>query len=482
MSKMSITQYYFKNKKAVAYTFLLPLPLFFLIIYRDFNMINLALQVIMMGAFVSAMALFMATSQREFMARSFTFTLPGFRKGLFQQHVVTMGLCTFLISLVVLMQTAFGGIPEAGGARIVGAIGMCATLYALTALLVFQSPYASLLLQTVLSMVLFPATVILGRKIGHSGAVQFLEHPFIWLGGAAVMWWVLGWRLTRPGLHRHWTQEPFLSIGDIGNQQKFQAFKYARSRTPSRGSDDSRWGLGLIQWASAKSRDLRLARKNSRALVFEAVAIFLATTLPRSKFRFALTATLFSLAVPIVGYLDGIHVARGEETGMPGWFAVFGFFGMVSLTTVFHHVVCSPAGLLSSRADRLRAGWIVAGALLLVLPAGSSIIWGMFKLGVEFLPVWHRNGCDVAFALPPAHLVVLPLFYLPAQLLVGVLWPKRSALLVYQHSGHLTIFLFHGLLLYGDDLMKGITTGVAILLWLLAAVVWRWRVNQSALG
>ena len=153
-----------------------------------------------------------------------------------------------------------------------------------------------------------------------------------------------------------------------------------------------------------------------------------------------------------------------------------------SLTQTFHYIKTRPLGLLRSRHDMYRAGWQTMGIISLQTAVFSAVVWAMFMVASLVAPEFTAFGKDLAYNLPRIHSPFLPIFSIPIQLLIYILWPMRGSQMVLQQTGTLTFFALHGLLNFGGyDLMLLPVIALVILTSIAVIFAWHWRVWKTDL-
>lgn len=440
---------------------------------------SLFLVLLGMVCLVCATAFYLASVQQEFLSRAFTFLLPGIRRGMLRQHIVAAAALALVAIALVLTLPGFDGLglPRLGLAWSTACL--MATIYGLILLLVFHFPFSSWLPFQATWMVLVAIKLWVRTPPETLGGL--LNHPAIWTAAALLTGWLVHNRLTRPALHRRLVEQPFISLADLKSQAKIEQFKQARSRHKNQLDSGRRPGGGLIRHCLENANRSLARGHRSRALVWEAGAVTLATSLPRRRGWLAALCLFLPALVVWLGYFDSHNQARGSGD-LKGWFPGFAFMSGYLFVLVFHHLKTRPLGLLRGRGDLHRAGWLGVLLTLATTLAISGVVWLLFAAGHRWLPPVTFFGWDLAFLMPPGYLPFLPLFSLPVQLLVHIRWRMKGSIMVLQQTGTLAFFLCHGLLLSGDGVARWVAVGLAAVSWLALPFVWRWRVFKTDLG
>ncbi len=481
LEKTHAYQYYLRNWQLFLFSYFVPILLFIpFLILAGKNDGRMFFVLASLASTVCSTAFFLASSQREFMARYFTFLLPNFRRGMVRQHFTAAIILALADLVLVLTLPGFAGMSPVRFQLAASIAALMFGLYGLTALLVFHFPWSTYLPFNSIP-VIFLSTQIWGHTPSATLA-PILNQPLVWGGLAMVVGWWLHARLSHPGLHRRCAEEPYLSIGDIRNQARIEQFKQARGRHKTARSAGTRPGGNLIRTTREWSARQWAIGRRSRALVGEALTVLMSMSIPRRRtwvlFHFLFVPT----AVIGFGYYEGYQL-QCQDGDMYGWFS--GMIFMYSLWPMqgFHHLKSRPQGMLRARRDQHGAAWLGMGMFLVWGLLASAFIMGLFMVGNVVLPdlPWH-NGVQLDFTVPPMHLVLMPLLYLPVVMIVFFRWRMCGTPMVLQQTGTLTFFIFNGLLIseYGPAIW--VAMGLAAVAWMIVPWVWRWRVFRSDLA
>jgi len=479
--RVKISSLYLRNRPLLGLSFFVPALLaipFFILAGRGADA-NLFLQILSLGSLACGTAFFLASSQREMMARAFTFLLPGFRRGMLGQHLWAVALLALLTVILALVLPSFAMLPTAPAPLATSLVGYMVVLYALTVLLVFHFPYSTWLPFNAV-WVVWLATMFWG-KTSPATLARLLDQPLIW-GAVAVGcgWWALD-RLARPGLHRRCVEQPYLPVAHMKNPARIEKFKQARNRSGKAENSERRPGVKLMGKVRAWAVAQHARGHRSRGLLGEAIGLFLLTSIPRRPARGLLLLLGVPLMVVILGYYESYNAALADPV-LPGYFGGFPFMWVYWTVQGFHSLKNRPLGLLHARQDQLRAGWLGALSVLAVCLAGSGAIWLMNLAADAWLPTLQVGSRYLEFVMPRAYLPWLPLTYVPVTLLVFSRWSMKGSAMVLQHTGSISFFFFHLMLLLGTDAVRGAAIGIAVGLWLVWPWVWRWRVYRTDLA
>lgn len=480
--KIKASHLYISNWQLLLFSYSVPILLFipFLILAGREEGGNVFILLISLASLVCATAFFLGSSQREFMARSFTFMLPHFRQGMVRQHFIGAGLTSFLCLILILAIPGFHDLGRTPLSLAWAGAAFMFSLYGLTVLIVFHFPFATWLPLNSF-WIIFAMTQLWGDT-PPANLGRILDLPLVWTGLAVAVGWWMQSRLSRPGLHRRCAEEPYISAVDVKSQAKIEKFKQARRRHKQDAVAVTRPGQALIQSCREWSARQWALGRRSRGLVGEAVTTLLLTAIPRRLPWVLLHGLLLPAMVTFLGYLEGYLMVH-KDGDMAGWIPGMVYMYAYWSAQAFHHLKNRPLGLLRSRRDQHRAGWLGMLVLLGWCLGASLAIRGMFELGATFLPtVATSDGDPIPFLAPSNHLVLLPLFYLPVQVAIFIRWPMKGSAMVLQQAGTMTFFLFNGLLLWGNTQVVSLAVGLAVLAWLTLAWVWHWRVQRSDLA
>lgn len=476
-----LSRLYLRNRLLLLLCFIVPLLLApFLVIATHNRRGDMFLTLLFMLTVSGALAFFLATVQREMLSRAFTFLLPGLRRGLLRQHFTAAALLGAVAFGTVLLTPAFAssGAPLVSLAWSVACLMV--TAFGLTLLTVFLVPYSSwlpfnvtwLLFVVIKLWVRTPPEALAGR----------LDHPVLWTALALLLGALVHNRLGRPALQRRLIEEPFISLVDLKNPARIEQFKQARNQHKGRLETGSRPGAGLIGRAREKTALATARSQTARALVWGGVQALLLTSIPRRRPWSALLVLLAPVMVVYTGYWDGRMATRPADLDMVGWFPGFAFMLCFLPALAFHYLKTRPLGLLRSRRDLQRAGWFTIRLITALTMAGSGLVWLLFLVGSRVLPDITLNGCTFGFRMPDTITAWLPLFILPGQLLIYLVWRMKGSVMVLQQAGTLMFFLFHGLTQFGDQDVRLAAGALAAACWLALPFVWRWRVFKTDLA
>jgi hypothetical protein len=429
---------------------------------------------------VGGLAFFLATAQQELMSRAFTFLLPDLRQGMSRQLALG-GLVLFILVLVsVLLTPAYHTYAGSLGSLAWSTAAFMLAVYGLVLLLVFASVFSSWLPFNVLWATFFVIRFFI--RTPDATYFRFLDHPEIWTPLALVTAWLVHRRLNGSGLHRRLIEEPYISIVDLKDQAKIEQFKQARHRHKGHLEGEGRPGHQILNSLVAYIAQANARGRRALAATWEAHAVFLMTSIPRNRWRLGLLILFLPAMVVFTGYADGYSQARMEDTDLIGWYPGFVFMLMCLPALIFHYVKTRPVGLLRSRNDTCRAGYLAMALTVGLSLAGSAVAVSLFQIGEMLLPAFTYKNCLINFGGPLGITPFLPLFFLPYQMLIHTLWRQKGSIMVLQQSGTLLFFLFHGLLTMGGPTLLMPTAAAALLGWLLLPFAWHWRTRRSDLA
>jgi hypothetical protein len=427
---------------------------------------------------VCSMAFFLGTAQQELLSRSHTFLLPGLRAGMARQILAVAGLVLVLAATSVFLGPAYQ-VPGHSLPSLAWSAG-CAmvTVFSLLLLVLFASPYSSWLpFQAFwLSFLLIKAFM----RVPPETVAGLVDHPVIW-AMAAVLAGLAAWRrMDGAGLHRRLAEQPFISIVDLKNPGKIEAFKLARRKHKDQSEKSGRPGQALIRFGQNMTAQATVRGRHVQALVWESVTATALTGIPRNPLWVGLIAVFFLVLTVGTGYYDH-HMSLRSDTDLVGWFPGFAFMFAYFSFNSFVHIKSRAAGLLRSRHVLYRAGLLsmavnVATALVL-----SALVWGVFMVLHAVMPAASFRGELLTMNMPAEHTPFLPLFFAPLQFLVVVLWKNQRSVQIVNQAGMQAFFVFHAVLVFSKGAWLGYAVVAAAVLWVVLLLVWRWRALRSDL-
>ncbi len=435
--------------------------------------INLLLLVVT----VSSLAFFLASAQQEMLHCSLTFLLPGFRRGVQRNQILTtilVGVITFVVTYLFPMTYGLEANSFVHGWSYAC---LAAALFASVVLLVLRFPYSSYF-----SFVGFWVVFLLIKlwmRVSGEAVGLFLDQ--VWLiSGVSGLILFLVWRdLAQAGMHRQLIERPYLSVTDLANPTRTMQFKEAMSKRKGKRESGSRSSAGLITWARENAGRSQAEGRSDKAGLWEAIYLFLATSIPRSRALGVLLVLSMYLVVLVTGYYDARN-SHHDDGGMTGWFAGLAFQMIMVPTLVFYYIRTRPLGLLRSRRSLERSGYLGTGIILLLGLVCGGILWGVFQLHHLVMPLLTIGDRHLASSLPQMHNLFLPLLVTPFVLLVAILWPRKGSVLVIQQAGVMYFFLVQGLFsLVGSQVVLWPLVGFTAVLWLVLPFVWHWRVWKT---
>lgn len=479
---MRHSRIYFRNWKLLLFSFFAPVLITVPLVLGTAVKGEVYLGFVLLATLglVGGSAFFLASAQQEMMSRAFTFLLPHLRQGM-ERLLALAGLVLFVLVLAsVFLTPAYHTYAGSLGSLAWSTAAFMLAIYGLVLLLVFASVFSSWLPFNVLWATFFVIRFFI--RTPDATYFRFLDHPEIWTPLAVLVAWMVHRRLNGSGLHRRLIEEPYISIVDLKDQAKIEQFKQARQRNKGHLEGESRPGHQILASVIAYVALANTRGRRALAATWEAYAVLLLTSIPRNRWRLGLLILTVPALVVFTGYGEGYQQARMEDTGLVGWFPGFVFMLMYFPALTFHYVKTRPVGLLRSRGDTYRAGYLTMALTVGLSLAGSAFAVGLFQLGESFLPAFTYKNCLIHFGGPLGITPFLPLFFIPYQLLIHTLWRQKGSLMVLQQSGTLLFFLFHGLLTMGGPTFLTPTAAAAILGWLALPFAWHWRAKRSDLA
>ena len=443
-------------------------------------------------ALACGVALLLGTGQRELLALPVSFHLPGLRRHLLIQHAVVAGVLAAAGAVLALAQPAIAAMAS-GTVGVAGTVLLAGTVAATTA-----AVYGAVLLLTLLApgspwavaagpMAVILAAAVAGDVVTGAQVSAMLTRPWPVVATLVVVVALAVPVILSRGRHRRLVGVPYLSLGDIRDRERLARYHRQRQRTGERsgGRDGGRAGApgrvgeGPLQAVVEWSARAMASGRRSRALAGGAAATWLMAGVPRSRAGVLASELSLVALVVILGYFDARQQLRPADDAMVGWFPGLPFLAATYAAGVFQSLRTRPLGGLVARRDLHRAGWWSAAWTVGLQIAVSAGLWGLSVVGAWTLPSITVGGSALDFPLPPAHLLALPVFAAPAQLLLITLIRRTGRTGTLQPAAILPFFLFHALLLWPET---RVAAGIlAAICWLAWAVAWRWRALRGDL-
>lgn len=353
------------------------------------------------------------TTHKEILAASHSF----FHRGLRRQLLLAQLIWAFGEAAVVALFVAFA-CPGAGVAVAASVFGSVLIVHASMALATlwltwsYQLPFWA--------YILFRASPWLMRQEQSGRLAGVLGAPVYWLGGAAILIWVLVHLMVRPRLHRRLCGTMVLGSEDMLRPGRIQA--YRRSGDVHRRSDQNwRWRQRLIGALLGRAD---VARRSERVIVaraWQVVALDAAVSITSRK-RVLAAALIGTIAlVMICGYYD----ARGEED-MSNWFA--GWPYLLAVTPLYGlglALLWAQQGAIA-RHTAFRAELVALGWLTLASLAAALILAGAQVALAAVLPPLRWGGREMAFTATHLHGVWLAPMLAPFAWLGVALRPRAQ--------------------------------------------------------
>lgn len=427
---------------------------------------------------VCSTAFFLGTAQQELLSRPCTFLLPGLRAGMARQILAVAALVLVLVAASVFLTPGYQ-VPGHSLISLAWSTGFAmVTVFSLLLLVLFSSPYSSWLPFQAFWLSFLLIKLLL--KVPAGKIAGLLDHPTLWLA-AAVLTGLAAWRRMRgAGLHRRLVEQPFISIVDLKNPGKIEAFKLARRRHKDQSEKSGRPGQALIRFGLNMTAQAAARGRHVQALVWESVTASGLTGIPRNPWWLALIALAFPVLAIALGYYDH-HIGLRQDTDLVGWFPGFAFMFAYFSFNSFVHVKTRAAGLLRSRQVMFRAGLLSMAANVAVALVLSALVWGVFMLLNSVMPPLDFRGETLIVNMPAGHTPFLPLFFAPLQFLVVILWKNQRSVQIVNQAGMQAFFVFHAVLVLSRGAWLGYAAAAAAVLWVALALVWRWRAFRTDL-
>ena len=471
---------YFQHRWLVFWSFFV--PVLFLIPPSVFSHVQdrgaPAMTMFTMIMLVTSAAFFLASVQQELLNKALCFLMPGLRKGMLNNQLLT-GATIFILSLAVaFLVPGIVTIIQGSGAMALSLASLMLIVYALTLLVVFQFPYASWLPFQIIWMLAVGLKYILDVS---PELIRVLLNQTSLLAFAAALVTYLAWQQMRSqAMHRKLAQRPYISIADLRNTDRMDEFKRARNLHKTEKIEATRPLDGLLQTLKRMVAECRVKGHRVRALVWEAIYLSLASAIPRVWWRLLLFLAFFPIGMAVLGYVDSRQLQTRADP-MVGWFTGLVFTGLVStMGMLAYHLRVRTMGRMTSRREMLQAGWLGTGVMLCWGLMTTLALFAMGHLFASALPSLTIGDLTYTMVAPRNYLLGLALFILPVQLLVFILWRKPGSQMVLQQSGTLAFFAYHAAFnMGGPDLVLLPIALVTAAMWLVLPWTWRWRVLQK---
>ncbi len=458
--------------------------------------IPVALMVLLVLA--SGAALLLGTGQRELQGLPLSYHLPGLRRHLLIQHAVVAGVLAAVGVVLALTQPAIAALAS-GTAVTASGPGILAMTVAMTVAAITAAIYGAVLLLTLLlpgspwavvagPMAVIFAAAVAGNLVTGAEVAGVLARPWpATVALVAVAALAVPVILSR-GRHRRLVGTPYLSIGDIRDRERLarycrrrdQRVEQASGRDGDRAGAPARVGGGLFQALTGQAARTMTWGRRARALASEAAATWLMAGVPRSRAGVLASGLSLAALVVVLGYVDARQHLLPDDDAMVGWFPGLPFLAATYVAGVFQYLRTRPLGGLAARRDLHRAGWWSAAWTVGLGIAVSAGLWGLSLVGTWLLPPITVGGCVLDFQLPPGHLLALPVFAAPAQLLLVTLMGRTNRTSTLRPVVILPFFLFHALLLWPETRVAAAILAAAC--WLAWATAWRWRALRGDLA
>lgn len=433
---------------------------------------GVAATLVALCAVAFGVAFFLGSSQRELLHRPLSFHQSGLYRRLRLEHGVVV-VALVIAALAALLDAP---VPTAVAWSVAG---IAVAFYALVAVASLTLPWSSAWAGQLGVGVVLAGAVMLART-PHATLLSALGQPWPWVGGAlalaVVLWQLVGSRSR----HRALIGQLHLSPLDVGSPARFEGLMQRRSSLQSPSESSARALRSTMQRLIARAARSTAGGRWPAALALEAAAVALLTGIPRRRLIIWRTALLWLVLMVGAGYWGGRMALRADDDGLgAGWFPGIVFMVTLSAAGIFAPLRTRSLGLLASRADLHRAGWVAAGWSVAAALLLSAVVVAAFLVGQLVLPAIRLGADPVVFALPPLHAPLLPLCLLPVSFLTTTLWSRRGAARAGMQAATASFFIFHGLLTFPET--RVLAVGVAVACWLGFAVAWRWRALRGDL-
>jgi hypothetical protein len=429
---------------------------------------------------VCGAAFFLGTAQQEFLSRSFTFLLPDLRAGMVRQILVVLGLVFAGVVATVFLNSAYVVEGHALPALAWSTACLMATAFSLLLLLLYSTPLSSWLPFQAFWLAFLLIKFFVNISPTDVGA--FLDHPGIWTLSAVLSIFAALRRMGGASLHRRLVEQPFISIVDLKNAQKMEDFKHARRRHKNTLEKETRPGSALIRQCLERAALASARADHAGRLLWQAAGAMFMISIPRRRLWHAGLVLMILTFIVWLGYWDAYIGRDPDDDGLVGWFPGLVFMAVYFSLPCFHFIKTRPLGLLHSRQAMFRAGLQSVALTLAQTMALAGILYAVFFVGSLVLPVIEWRGCELQYQLPAWHTPLLPLFFLPFQLLVHTLWRMKGSMQVLNQAGTFGFFGFHAALTFSKGGLILWAAAVAAMLWIAFLLVWRWRMFRSDLA
>ncbi len=424
----------------------------------------------------SILAGFIAETQKNILCTGSCFLLPGMTRNLIKAQQIIMALIGITVFLVAFFDR---GLADLTAGNILPALALsflALSAYAVVLLADFFIPFTS----SLAAILILPYFMFikLGKEANIDVYQDFFAHAgWIILIGAAIL--LATFRiLTASHLDRRLAEQPYLSLPDLYRPSKARQFRNRRAALKNSTSLSQRPFLGVMNRCLSRASKARAQGKTSMAILWEALYLGLATSVPRQRWRIGLLCLVLVLFVVFCGYFDS-RSAMNPESGMISWFSAFPFaFALIPVVWCQFLGTTNP-GLICGRRETIQAGYHFMAWITLAVAAISGLVLALSYLLAPLLPAWETTRRVWSF-FPPQnpHIPLLPLLVLPVMVAVYLLWRKSGAQFILSVAGVEIIIVFHAALNmggYGWPLV-----GVLLIsggAWVALPSLWRRRVR-----
>ncbi len=425
-------------------------------------------------------AFFLSSAQREMLSKGLCFLMPGLRGGMMRNQV-TMGAGVAVAGLVAAFLVPGLSVVVQGSLAMAWSVAcVMVFVYALTLIVVFLFNYSSWLPFQMIWIFSFGVKPMLHLPPEQIGSL--LSQPTLVSFAAVVMVFLFWQQIRNKATQRKLAQQPYLSIADLRDPKRLENYKRARDQHKVQKVGGIRPLYGLMQTANRQAAAMRNAGHGARALVWEAVSLSLTSMVPTNRLWFAALLLFFPAFLIFLSYFDSRASLR-TDSSLDGWFSGLTFTVLIGVAGLMaYHLRVWTLGRIFGRRDMLRAGWLGAGVMLVVALVVTALLYGLGHLLAGIMPPITLGDRTYFMLGPRAYLLGAPLFILPVQMFVFILWRKPGSAMVLQQSGTLSFFAYHAAFNMGGVAAVWLPAAlVTATLWLTLPWIWRWRVLRTDL-
>lgn len=426
----------------------------------------------------SALGYFTTETQKELMSRGAGFLLPNFQRSVLSTQMFLMlviGLVSFLLAFF-LPAMALVTTGNFMNSLSLGFVVMAA--FAITSLLDFMFKYSAwLTAKVIIPYFLF---VSWGKNADPQIFFHWLGHSGFLLIGCTLIIGLIFRTLLALNLPRRLAEQPYISTLDLYQPVKIQIFKNQLAAYAQCKSQGQRLLKNTMDLCLEKASRERSYGRESNAVIWEALHLSMATTVPRSVAGLVGDAAFLVPFVLIIGYADSLHVSKCNQE-MYGWYSSFPFMFTLFPFIAFNSLVNRPLGMIRERVATERAGYTLTGWAVVAVAVLSLLTLGLLHFLGFIMPEFETPKMLWAYYPPTRlHIPFLPLLIMPVTLLISLLWTRISFQSIVGGVSIQLFLLFNGLLCiggFGWPLM--LVLGLSAASWMALPYAWRRRIRRE---